>query len=235
MHATAQFYPRPPRGPKSFELGYSYCIASAQFSYQATSFNENTGVFKDTSFNTRLTSKSGFGISGGYYWPVTRMGELSRIAVGFSYMYNAYLWDGGTFAYSANSRTGTTSAGSGTIEMGLPVGADYKYGCDATFSRVERLCASVGAGVYPSMDLTIYREVGGFNFHVRPYVRAEFGFFAGICMKIRATYVAGNIDYFSYGHNVPGDVEQTTFKSKGTTMLSFIVMPMSWKFGRDGF
>lgn len=230
--ASAQWYPVP-KGPKNFEIGYSYCTASAEFKYSANSFNEYTGTATDTSFTERLTSKSGFGGLIGYFWPVSKLGPKSRLAVGFNYMYNAFLWDGNTFEYSASTQYGTTSSGSGTIEMALPVGADFKYGSDALADKSEKLCMSFGAGLYPSMDLTVYREVGSFNFHMRPYVRAEFGVFAGICMKLRATYVMGNIDYFSYGHDNPGDVEHTVFRSTGSTMLSLVLMPFSWKFGRS--
>lgn len=232
--ASAQFYGIP-RGPKNLEVGYSYCSAAAEFKYYANSFNENTGIATDTSFTQRLTSKSGFGAFGGYFFRVGRVGYKTRLAIDLTYMYNAYLWDGGTFAYSSNSRTGTTeSVGSGTIELALPVGASFKYGSDALMDKSERLCYSFGAGVYPSMDLTVYREVGGFNFHVRPYIKAEAGIFAGICMKLRATYIMGNIDYISFGRDNPGDIEHTTFTSKGTTVLSLVLMPFSWKFGRSG-
>lgn len=233
--ASAQFYGGVPRGPKNFEVGYSYCSASAEFKYSANSFNENTGLVTDTSFTERLTSKSGFGALGGYYFPVYKVGPKSKLAITLTYMYNAYLWDGGTFAYSANSQTGSTSVGSGTIEMALPVGVDYKFGSDAMMDKNEKLCYSFGAGVYPSMDLTVYRDVGAFHFFTRPFVKAEAGIFAGICMKLRATYVFGNIDYFSYGHDNPGDVEHTSFTSKGTAVLSLVLMPFSWKFQRGGF
>jgi|ERR1043165_5439630 hypothetical protein len=230
--ASAQWYPVP-RGPKNMEVGYSYCIASADFKYRANSFNENTGILTDTGFTNHITSTSGFGGLVGYYWPVAKLGLKSRLAIDLSYMYNAYLWDGNTFSYSANSQTGTESVGSGTVEMGLPIGAEYKYGCDALFDKSERLCYSFGAGVYPSMDATVYRGDGGFSFHARPYVKAEAGFFAGICFKLRLTYVMGDIDYISYGHDNPGNIEHTSFTAKGTTMLSLVLMPMSWKFGRS--
>jgi hypothetical protein len=222
-----------PRGPKCLEVGYSYCTAAADFKYESRYFNESSSQFVDTSFTERVTSKSGFGYLGGYYWPVVKVADRSKLAIAFTYMYNAYLWDGNSFSYSSNSRTGTTSTGSATIEMGLPLGIDYKYGCDAMFDRKDRFCASFGGGVYPSMDLTIYRDNGGFNFHMRPYVKAEMGIFAGICFKLRATYVMGNINYFEYGYDQPGDYENTKFESKGTGVISLIVMPMSWKFSKD--
>jgi hypothetical protein len=222
-----------PKGPKALEVGYSYCAAAADFKYESRYFNESSGQFRDTSFTQRVNSQTGFGYLLGYYWPVMKTGEKSRLAIDLTYMYNAYLWEGNSFSYSSNSRTGTSSVGSATIEMGLPIGVDYKYGCDATFNKKDRFCASFGAGAYPSMDLTIYREIGGFKFHLRPYVKAEIGFFAGIAFKVRGTYVMGNMNYFEYGYDQPGDYENTTFQSKGTGMISLVVMPMSWKFNKD--
>jgi hypothetical protein len=43
------------------------------------------------------------------------------------------------------------------------------------------------------------------------------------------------MDYISYGHDNPGDFEETKFTSKGTTVLSLVIMPMSWKFAKGGW
>jgi hypothetical protein len=147
--ASAQF-----KGPKNMEVGYSYCIAGADFKLVDKSFNEQTGILKDTSSTQHITSSGGFGAMGGYYWNVSKVGEQSRLAISLAYMYNAYLWESSAFSYSSNSQTGTQSSGSGTIEMALPVGLDYKYGCDALQDKSQKFCATFGAGLYPSLDFT---------------------------------------------------------------------------------
>jgi hypothetical protein len=228
------------KGPSNTEIGYSYCIASAEFKYRENSFNEGTGKLTDTGFTERLVSKSGFGAFGGYYWPVAKMTDMSRIALGLSYMYNFYLWDGEIFSYASNgsynSRTGATttntSVGSGTVEMALPIGADYKYGCDALKDKSQRFCASFGAGIYPSASVTVFKDNGGFAFRARPYVRAEIGFFAGICFKVRATHIVGRSNYINYESSEPGYETSTKFQSTGTTAISLVIMPFSWKWNK---
>lgn len=224
-----------PRGPKCLEVGYTYGIATAEYKYHFQSFNETTGILSDTGYSERVTSKLGFGGFVGYYFPVYTMGPSSKLAITLSYMYNAYLWDGDAFYVSSSSRNGTTSVGSGTIEMALPVGVDYKTGCDAMFDKTKKGCASFGAGVYPTFGVTVYQGSGGFKFKARPYIKGEIGFFAGICFKVRAMYVLGSIPYIDYGDKYAGYEETTSFKSKGTLNLSLVLMPMSWKWSKSSW
>lgn len=233
---SAQSWARYTRGPKGLEVGYSYCVAGGQFSYRDLRFNERTLQLRDTGYTENLRSKTGFGATVGYYWPVVRVGQKSCLAITGTFMYNAYLWDGNTFSYSANSQTGVVeSVGSGTIEMALPVGLDYKVGADAIYDKVTRFCGSVGAGVYPSMGATVYKGDGSFGFHARPYIRGEVGIFAGICFKLRVTHVLGGINYIDYSDAGPGYETSTVFKSKGTTAFSLILMPWSWKWGKSAW
>ena len=222
-----------PRGPKCLEVGYTYGIAYGEFKYSLHSFNESTGIASDTSYTNNVTSKLGFGGFVGYYFPVAKLGPQNRLAITLSYMYNAYLWEGEAFAVSSSSRYGTTSIGSGTVEMALPVGADYKIGCDALFDKTKRSCFSFGTGVYPSFGVTVFQGNGGFQFHARPFLKAEAGFFAGICFKARVIYIPGGMDYFNIEDNRSGYYESSVFKSKGTLNLSLVIMPMSWKWGRS--
>lgn len=235
--AFAQYSYPVPRGPKCLEVGYTYPIGTAEFSYKARKYDESTGMLSDTSFSKKLTSSVGFGGFVGYYFPLMHLGEKSKLALSFSFMYNAYIWEGNFFNYSMLSDTLTDDnfIHGGTIEYGLPIGFDYKWGSDAIFSKSERLCYSFGAGVYPTMNLTIYRDAGGLKLNARPYIRAEAGFFAGICFKLRVTYMAGKLDYISNTINQPGNFEEAKFTSTGTTMFSLVLMPMSWKFSKGGW
>ncbi len=233
-----QWYPVP-HGPLGIEVGFSYPIANAQYSYHGTRFDESTGILTDTSFTKNTTSSLAYSASVGYSFNLAHLSEKSRLALSLSYNYGAMFWDGNYFDYGINKDNQTQVPDSinipfsgVTIEMGLPVGLDYKWGCDAMRSKTERLCYALGAGAYPSMDLTVYQDQGGFKFGVRPYLRAEAGIFAGICFKLRATYIFGNINYITDGHDQPGNFEEISFSSKGTTVLSLIVMPMSWKFSK---
>ncbi|MBS1614826.1 MAG: hypothetical protein JST06_01760 [Bacteroidetes bacterium] len=234
-HSYIGYYYPVPRGPKCAEVGYTYPIGTAEFSYRARKYDEGTGLLSDTSFSKRITSSAGFGAYAGYYFPLMRLAEKSRLALTIGYMYNGYLWEGNFFSYSMLSDTLTagSSPSGGTVEFALPIGFDYKWGSDALFSKSEKLCYSFGAGVFPSMNATIYRDNGGLKFYARPYLKAEAGIFAGLCVKLRLTYLAGKVDYINSSINIPGNFEETKFTSTGTTMFSIIIMPMSWKFSKN--
>jgi hypothetical protein len=47
------------------------------------------------------------------------------------------------------------------------------------------------------------------------------------------TYIAGKIDYISYESSGNGYESSTKLKSTGTTALSLVLMPFSWKWGRN--
>lgn len=233
LSAAAQFPGA--KGPKRLELGYSYVLASANYSYAESHYNEKTGLVDDTSYVQKVKSKGGFGGLIGYSWPLARMGDNSCLALSVSYYYNAILWESGQFSYSYSSQYGSSSVGSGTIDMGLPIGVDFKFGCDALADRSQRLCYGFGLGLYPSIKTTVYKEVANSNAGLLPYLKAELGVFAGICFKVRALYSFGNIRYVDYHQGVDYTQLKTDFKGKSTATLSLIIMPFSWKFGKSAW
>lgn len=217
----------------NMEVGFSYCMGSAEYKTQNSFFNEAIGLFTDSTSTEKIKSKGGFGGLVGFHFPLVKMGDYSSISFSVSYMYDALLWESNSFSYSGNSRTGNTSSGSGTIRMGLPVGVDYKFGCDAVSDKSKRLCAGFGAGLYPSMSLTSFRDEANGNFRLLPYLKGEVGVFGGICMKLRGTLTFGNIDYIDYGFKSDSYNSSTSLKGKSTFTLSLVFMPMSFKWGRN--
>lgn len=231
--AEAQSYQQFMRGPKRIEIGYSFCMTAATYTYHATTFDESTISLVDTTYREKIRTKGGFGATVGTYFPIAPIGDKGALAISLSFMYNALLWEGSSFSYESNSETGTTSSGSGTVEMALPVGVDYKFGCDALLDKSKRFCYTVGAGAYPSLTATVYKDNAGAGFHVLPYLKAEVGVFAGICMKVRATYAFGTLKYINYNEDYGNVQSQTSLKGKSALTLSLILMPFSWKWEKQ--
>lgn len=227
--AVAQGFPK---GLQRTEIGYSYCMTSATYTYHATTFDQSTISLIDTTYREKIRTKGGFGGMIGNYFPVTSLGDKGALAISLSYMYNALFWEGTSFSYSTGTE-GTTSTGSGTVEMALPVGVDYKFGCDALLDKSKRFCYTLGAGVYPSLTATVFRDYTGAGFKMLPYLKGEVGIFAGICFKLRATYAFGNIKYISYDESYGNVQSQTTLKGKSAFSLSLILMPFSWKWEKQ--
>ncbi|PZF71718.1 hypothetical protein [Taibaiella soli] len=218
------------RWTERFEIGYSFCLSSATFQYKEHKFDSESLTVSDSTHSDKITSKGGFGATLGTYFPIAKIGTRGSLAISTTFLFNAIAWEPGGFSYSSNSQTGTTSTGSGTMEMALPIGVDYKFGCDAIQDKSRRFCYSLGAGFYPSYTMTVYKGNNGTAGHLLPYLKGEIGFFAGICFKARATYSFGNIKYVSYEES--GGNTAINLSGKSGLTLSLIMMPMSWKWGK---
>ncbi|XZF16026.1 hypothetical protein ACTHGU_07800 [Chitinophagaceae bacterium MMS25-I14] len=224
-----------PRGLQRLQVGYSFLMGSATYKYDATTFDQSSVTLIDTTATEKIKSKGGFGVTIGTYFPISRLGNKGSLCIAVDGVWNALMWEKGGFSYSSNSETGTTSSGSGTMQFGLPVGFDYKFGCDGLLDKSKRFCFTVGTGVFPSANLTVFKGQTDNKMMVLPYIKGEVGVFAGICFKVRAQYSFGNLKYMEY--NQSDDITTSTMSLKGKSNLavSLILMPFSWKWEKDSW
>ena len=198
----------------------------------------------DTSFSTEIKTVGGFGVTMGTHFPIVQLGEKSCLAITLDYLYNFMLWDGKTSSFNSfNDSLGTyiydyDSPISGvTGHMGLPVGVDFKYGGEATLDKGNKFSMSVGTGLYPSLNATVFDFDAGAQFKLQPYLKGEVGIHAGITFKIRALYTFGRINYINWSEDISGfDYFQTngaSLTSKSQLTLSLILMPFSWALQRS--
>jgi len=220
----------------NFEVGFSYCMASAEYKTRSSFFNEFTGTFSDSVKTERITSKGGFGGMLGYHFPLIRMGDYSSMSMSISYMYDALFWEPAGTTTTYDGRGGYTvspTVTSGTIKMGLPIGVDYKFGCDAVSDKSRKLCGTFGAGVFPSLLMTSFKEDAGMGFRAQPYLKGEIGIMAGICVKLRGTFTFGKLKYIDYTYGSDTYSSSTSLTGKSAFTLSLIFMPMSFKWKKD--
>jgi hypothetical protein len=220
----------------NFEVGFSYCMASAEYKTRSSFFNANTGVFTDSAKSEKITSKGGFGGLIGHHFPIIRMGDYSSVSISISYMYDALFWEpaGTTTTYDGQGTyTISPSVTSGTIKMGLPIGVDYKFGCDAVSDKSRKLCGTFGAGVYPSLLMTAFKDDAEMGFRTQPYLKGEIGIMAGICVKLRGTFTFGKLKYIDYSSDYDNYKSSTSLTGKSSLTLSLIFMPMSFKWKKN--
>ncbi len=147
------------------------------------------------------------------------------------------LWDSKVPTFNGNGFSDFTFSG-GTVQMALPVGLDFKFGCDALGTKSRRFCTTLGFGVYPSYAMTSldFNVDVDPNISVAPYAKFEVGIFAGICMKLRTIYSYGNFNYMevnSTEKNELGEMSsKTTLTGKSNLTVSLLFMPFSWKWSR---
>ncbi|WP_118973465.1 hypothetical protein [Taibaiella koreensis] len=227
-----------------YEIGYSYSVATA--TYKRTEV-ANNGL--DTSFSQNVTSKNGFGGMIGTAVPLKRLSDRCMLALGIGYTYNMYTWD-----YNTPSFSGVITDDNGNVvydfrnsiyfsgvsmQMGLPLSADFKFGNDAFLNKNVRWGATMGIGVMPSAAMTADFDNAGFGFGAAPFAKAELSFFAGICFKLRAQYAYGYIPFYDGKNNLVGNWSGYNVKSsligKQQITFSLILMPFSWAWNERGW
>lgn len=220
-----------------YEIGYSYCAMTAKYTSNTQYLDGNGNLFDTTSKGT-IASKGGFGASVGTYIPVKQLGDHSMFAISVGYMYNFVLWNdlSSLYTFDADAISGTNWDMTGaTLQMGFPVGADFKFGCDAMTSKEYRFCATIGAGAYPALTATTFNSSDGGGFTVSPYIKGEVGVFGGICFKLRAMATIGNINLISSSNSLYGGSSDITMKGTSSVSLSLIFMPFAWSWQKLGW
>jgi hypothetical protein len=214
-------------------LGYSILQNSATLKTHQLVITDN--FMKDTSYSTDMKTSGSFGFTIGTYVPLKRLGLKSSLNLGVDYMYNMMLWKSKYKSYDGLGNTVDMPFTGGTLQMALPIGLDVKFGCDAVTEKSIRFCATLGAGAFSTYSLTVLDQVSniGGKFSVAPYVKAEVGVFAGICMKVRAVYAIGSLSYMDVTDK--SDYGKASNQLNGTSnlTLSLLIMPFSWSWHRD--
>jgi hypothetical protein len=193
-------------------------------------FQTNTVNRKVVRMDLKATA---FWFSGSTFFPLGKSGPKS--AYGITWMVTGSLFGFKSDAI-ADGSGGYSKFDIQTMQMGIPLGLEYKSGCDAVLNKSLRSCYSIGAGVNPLMNIsTIGLEAGGAMLSARPYVKAEFGFFAGLCFKLRGMYTIGKLKYVDI-QDAPGmlgrssDLTSVVVKDRtpGTFAISLVIMGLSF-------
>ncbi len=237
-------------GSKAFQRfysGYSFPMTSATYSERYMYYDDYGDNNMDTTMSKNVRSKGGFGIVLGTYFPIVRLTERTSLNISLDFMYNFLVWDGqmvdpSTFNEDPYEEPGAPTTNivyeisGATVQWGLPVGVDLKTGGESSLDRADKFSFTLGTGVYPTLNLTVFEINAGAKFKMQPYLKAELGFFAGINWKMRALYSFGKLDYISYSENYSGDTyayqSDVSLISKSCLTLSLMVTPGSFKWGK---
>lgn len=218
---------RLPNALTRFQVGYSYPRAKADYKL----------TLDDTSIIETVTTKGGFGATLGTHIPISKFGDATALALTIDGMYNLLVWD----MEPVNDVYNTNTAGynkqytitGGSVQLSVPIGLDLKFGCEAALEKSKGACFSFGAGAMPTAALTAYQDNAGAIIRMQPYLKAEFGLMAGICVKVRAIYAMGKFDYINAKNDL-GDVDTygSSLTSRSTMTLSLLLMPFSYSWDK---
>lgn len=228
-----------------YEIGYSYSVANATYKSQ-NQWSDGTHQL-DSTLSQNVTSTAGVGAQIGFTAPLTRIGGKCMLALGIGYQYNMFTWDYKTPSFSNTFTDGNGnpvydfafySASGVSLQMGLPLSADFKFGNDAFLNKNQRWGCTFGAGVLPVGAITADFDNAGFGFGAAPFVKAEVSFFAGIDFKLRGQYAVGYLPFYDSENSLGGwtgyNVKSSLIGKQQVT-FSLILMPFSFAWQERGW
>lgn len=231
-----------PGAVQNIELGYGWSKTWADYIRHDKVVREDGKVY-DTTFTKRVNSKGGFSGTGGTSIPLKRLGRLSSMHLGADFIYNMYMWDYATPNDVALTDTGMVYQFNkgiiytgGTMNTGLALSLDFKFGVDAMRDKSYRWGWTGGLGVFPSANLSSDIEGVSMTYGAQPFLKSEVSLRAGIVWKLRMMYAFGNLTYmehsgklFDYA-NSSSDVQ---LQGKGSFSVSLLVLPFSFTYKKS--
>ena len=221
-----------------YEIGGTYLMASGAFNGVSTVYGYNRYYVGDTTIKRSINANPGFGGDIGIAVPFAATGHISLFAVSIHAMVTQYSYNDINKTYTVDNSfvKNNVSLNSSTMQISLPIGLDWKVGCDAIGSKRLLFGADFGAGVQPNFNMTSLTPTGGiptyYNFGFIPYAKVEGSFFMGMDIKVRAMYSMGNVQLMDSKVAVAG-YNDGPFRitNASNLMLSVLIQPFSsrWK------
>ncbi|MDE3254901.1 MAG: hypothetical protein KGN97_02890 [Bacteroidota bacterium] len=234
----------PFRPLQRIELGYGFYnmnTANFQFDYNKTDINNQ---LIDTYYVATMKPTAAMSASFGLHFPIAMLRNRGVVAVATTFAYNKMDYETDKFYLTTSNYLTYKFA---TTQMAARLGVDLMVGNHGVLDKSKPTCYTIGLGLAPtqfnmtpSVIGTDGKSTNGdavSKMKMQPYIKAEIGFMAGLCFKLRATYSFGRADLMrvTTPSAVPASYPlATTFQMRSNLELSFIIMPLSpaWRKSR---
>lgn len=225
-----------------YEIFFSYTKAFAD--YSRTDKISINGPTQTLSVGERLQSDFSYGGGMGTFWNLTSARNPARLTLDLGVQTNLYTFKlpvngytilpDNSFAYNREVLFPAV-----VMQLGMPIGLSTRWGCDAKQDKGFNYCYSLGAGVLPSYSLSTDLETLESQVGVQPYLKAEVGFFKGICMKLRVQYSFTRVTLLDGESKTKFETNDfstnTNLTNTSTLAVSLVFMPFSFTWGRDAW
>lgn len=234
----------PFRPLQRIELGYGFYnmnTANFQFDYNKTDINNQ---LIDTYYVATLKPTAAMSASFGLHFPIAMLRNRGVVAVATTFAYNKMDYETDKFYLTTSNYLTYKFA---TTQMAARLGVDLMVGNHGVLDKSKPTCYTIGLGLAPTQFNMTPSVIGTdgktttgeavSKMKMQPYIKAEIGFMAGLCFKLRATYSFGRADLMrvTTPSAVPASYPlATTFQMRSNLELSFIIMPLSpaWRKSR---
>ena len=226
------------------ELGYGFYnmnTANFQFDYNKTDINNQ---LIDTYYVATMKPTAAMSASFGLHFPIAMLRNRGVVAVATTFAYNKMDYETDKFYLTSSNYLTYKFA---TTQMAARLGVDLMEGNHGVLDKSKPTCYTIGLGLAPTQFNMTPSVIGTdgktttgdavSKMKMQPYIKAEIGFMAGLCFKLRATYSFGRADLMrvTTPSAVPASYPlATTFQMRSNLELSFIMMPLSpaWRKSR---
>lgn len=172
------------------------------------------------------------------YFPMTALSNRSVIALSVGVYGTSNSFTLNNFSFNGAP---TATMDVSDLLIGLPIGVDYIFGGEATYNESDKVTLRAGIGAMPFVALgSLSNDAGKYNrFSVRPYVKAELGFFAGIEWKIKGQVLLGSRNLYDIRNGdydlQDGSNYYSNFKMdlRPSYSLGIAIMPFSFGWNSD--
>ncbi|MEZ5016793.1 MAG: hypothetical protein R2800_07060 [Flavipsychrobacter sp.] len=230
---------------KGLEIGFSKGIAGG--AVIKTTYKRDGKEIEDYK---NAKNNYNWGIYMGHSGRLASLGRNQALGIDFGTMINLVKFtpDGGSYSVEYTDNSGRSHLDIGEVEYtcaGFLLSLDYKIGSEATWDRENSKGRMFALGVGLAPKIYTPGIFGGIPSaaSLRPYIKAEYGFFLGIAFKVRATYFTGEQVYadnapalegLGYYHGTfgPNFLPSVNVSTGSELMVSLLIMPFSrgWTF-----
>lgn len=239
----------------NYEIGYSYSF-TAVTQTQTFIFPDGTQrIFKSNDVKSLMSP----GAYMGWSLRLLQLGNSATKALGLNVgvQENMFMWSHTSKSYGHTEWSIDGESIDGfydeetvgmSMQIGVPVSLDFKFGNDAGKYKNIRWGGSLGVGVMPQFCFSSgipNFESESFTVGAVPFIKGDISFFAGICMKLRGqvgfatklgdsknSMFGGFSGGISEGSNVKHDY---TVTAPVQATVSLILMRFSWALDEKGF
>ena len=221
-----------------YEIGVNGTFAQGTFDGVVRETGYSGQYLGDKTTKRNISAIPGFGGDLGIAIPFAATGHISIWAFSMHLMLNEYAFNDLNKTHDIDSgyKAFPKPLNASVLQVGVPVGIDWKVGCDAICSKRLVFGAAFGAGFIPhfnvtslndSMKAVVPQQSIGFN----PYIKAEGSFFRSTCIRLRLMYTMGNVELMSTGAKIPvynDGAFKVTNNSQFVVSLLFIPFANRW-------
>lgn len=238
----------------NYEVGYSYSFTSVTQTQVFTLADGSKKEIKSSDVQSLMSP----GVYMGWSLRLKKLGrgEQSALGLNVGMQENMFMWShtskihreiNPSFPSSDENFMDEKTVGA-SMQIGVPISLDIKFGHDAFKYRNIRWGGSLGVGVMPNMIFSAgipNFDSESFNGNITPFIKGDISIFAGIAIKLRGQIgfatTLGDSKNSLFGGQAGGIGESTTVKheykvqSPIQATFSIVLMPFSWGWEEKGF